>query len=57
MTIDTKWVSLYNWKFIDVQILLVLGGVPGLGCSATLSAACAATHFGVECKEKQEMAK
>ena len=30
----------------------MLGGVPGLGCSATLSAACAATHFGVECKEE-----
>merc|ERR1712106_647284 len=31
---------------------LFSGGVPGIGCSATLSAACAATHFGVECEEE-----
>ena len=35
----------------------MLGGVPGLGCSATLSAACAATHFGGECKEENNVNK
>ena len=37
--------------------IFIAGGVPGIGCSATLSAACAATHFGVECEEEKEKKK